>query len=214
MLEFGKRTLGRFKLFAQKFCLLLEPDGGLARRFDFQIEVDVNVGLREGVGEGRGKARLAAAVADVDDIALARGFHVELGLQQFGQPDNKLALAFGGFLPLRLDGRAFVHAQQLDHALGNAIAFDDVDLGGHVAGRDHSGHHAGNRVRLDVDQDGGAGGVLLGQEQADHQCDEYDGNQGVERRLGTRHQDEQELLEGHVWLLLENAFANVNHVVG
>jgi len=143
--------------------------------------------------------RVGGFEVDGDDVAFARGFDVELFLQQRGEPDVDAALAFGGFLPVLLHLGVLVELEQAHDALGDALAVDDVDLRGHVAGHGERGqHHAGDRVgRLDVDDDVGAGAVLLRQQQADDDGGDDGGEQREQRDLLAREQDEQELLEGH-----------------
>ena len=157
--------MGLFQLVAQLPGLFFKKRCVLARRRQFQVEVYVQVGLRKSVGHRGGEVGISAGITDVDDVAFARRLYVQPFLQQFGQPVDELAFALGFFLPLLLDDRALIHLQQLDHALRNAVAVDDVDLRGHVAGRDHAGqHHTADRVGgLDVDHHGRVGAVLLGQ---------------------------------------------------
>ena len=139
--------LGFFEFVAHQLGLLFKKRGVLARWGQLEVEVHVQVGLCKGVRHGSGKVGVGAGIADVDDVAFARRLYLQLSLQQVGQPDNELPLALGFFLPLGLDGGALVHLQQLHHALGHAVAVDDVDLRGHVARGDHAlEHHAAYRV--------------------------------------------------------------------
>ena len=189
---------------ARSLALLVEETRILACRCQLQVEVDVQVGLRKRVRHGGGKVRVGAGVADVDDIALTRGFHFQVLLQQGRQPQQQLSLALGLVLPLLANRRAFFHAQQLDHPLRDPVAGDDVDLRRHVAGRDHAGQHlAGDRVgRAHVQHHGRIGRVLFRDDHADADGDEHRHQQREQRDEPARAQDEQELLQCHGGVVL------------
>ena len=192
--------MGGFEVGAQAVGLAVEPFGVLAGGLDLELEADVDISLGKGIGHTGGKAGVGALVADGDDVALARGFDVELFFEQFGQPHLDVALAVGVFAPFLLHGGRLVHLEQADHPLGDAVGRNDVDLGGHVTG-DHLCRQQAAEQRVSafgVNHQRDFGGVLLGQDQADGERGANDHGQRGEHQPEAGAEDEQKLLERHI----------------
>ena len=133
----GERLLRLFEVVAQLLRPSVEPCGVLLGGLHLEFEAGIDVGLREGVGDRRRKLRVGAGKVDVDHVGFARGFDVELLLQQWRHPLRHGATAtIGGVSPLLLNVGHLIELEHLDDPLGDLLAGDDVHLGGHVAGHE------------------------------------------------------------------------------
>jgi hypothetical protein len=128
----GDAALRGFELVAGFLRTVLEEGLVVARRVDAQLQRGVDVGLHEGVGQRGREARVGGAVGDDDHAALARGLDFHAALEHRAKPAFDGAAATGIVLPLLAHLRVLVELEVTNHALGHAVALDDVHLRGHL----------------------------------------------------------------------------------
>ncbi len=105
-----KAPAGLFQAYPKRLGLGIKPVCMLTRRIDLEFEINIYISLRKSIRYYRRKARICATECEIDDIAVARGFDIQVS-SLANQPATPLdLLRLPGFHPLLPDSRAFIHS--------------------------------------------------------------------------------------------------------